>query len=274
MTAPRLRLHDGFAHTSPQRRGLVKELQCLLHRYRPDVIADGLFGPGTQDAVRAFQRACGLPVDGVVGPATREALLEPSTAAAPERFATAYPLDHPILLEDLAAAARYGAAIDRAAAKSGLWPALIVALGSKQSRWGLALDPKGPAGSADFAPRPGLGRHRTGPLPPDAAGFRRGLMQLDFDVHELARAGDWRDAEANIAFACGQVAELKRTLRARTMLAGRAVLRAALAAWDCGLDNVLRAVRQGLDVDFFTAGRDFAGDVLDRTGFFQAHGWD
>lgn len=274
MTEPRLRLHDGFAHTSPQRRGLVKELQCLLRRYRPDVVADGLFGAGTQDAVRAFQRACGLPVDGVVGPATREALLEPTTAAAPERFATAYPLDHPILLEDFAAAARYGAAIDRAAAKSGLWPAVIVALGSRQSRWGLALDPRGPAGTADFAPRSRTVTHRAGPVPPDAAGFARGLMQIDFDAHEFARSGEWRDADANIGFACRRVGELRRTLRARTMLQGRATLRGALAAWDCGLDNVLRAVSQGLDVDFFTTGRDFARDVLERAGFFQAHGWD
>lgn len=274
MTEPRLRLHDGFDHTSPERRGLVTELQCLLRRYRPDVIVDGLFGAGTQDAVRAFQRACGLPVDGVVGAATWEALVDPTTAAEPERFATGYPLDHPILLEDFAAAARYGAAIDRAAAESGLWPAVIVALGSRESRWGLALQPQGPAGTADFAPRPLPCTGRTGPVPPDAAGFARGLMQIDFDAHEFARSGAWRDPESNIAFACRQITELRRALRGRTMLQGRATLRGALAAYDCGIDNVLRAVRQGLDVDFFTAGRDFSRDVLDRAGFFQAHGWD
>jgi hypothetical protein len=49
---------------------------------------------------------------------------------------------------------------------------------------------------------------------------------------------------------------------------------AALTAYNCGLDNVLRAVRYGLDLDFYTAGRDYAREILNRAGFFEAHGWD
>src|SRR4051794_2801905 len=43
-----------------------------LHRYHGGI--DGIAGPGTHAAVRAFQRAHHLHVDGVAGPATRRAL--------------------------------------------------------------------------------------------------------------------------------------------------------------------------------------------------------
>lgn len=54
----------------------VRELQELLRDagHSPGTI-DGLFGSGTETAVRAFQSANGLTVDGVVGSATWSALL-------------------------------------------------------------------------------------------------------------------------------------------------------------------------------------------------------
>jgi hypothetical protein len=68
--------------------------------------------------------------------------------------------------------------------------------------------------------------------------------------------------------------EAKALLRRRTVLHGRALLRGALAAYNCGTGNVLHALRQGFDLDFYTSGRDYSRDVLNRAGFFQAHGWD
>jgi Putative peptidoglycan binding domain/Transglycosylase SLT domain len=274
MSDPLLRLYDGYPHTSPQLRDTVRELQAMLRRHDRAVVIDGLFGRGTEDLVRSFQRSRGLRSDGVVGPDTWHALLDPETPAASDHFATTYPLDHPILLEDLEAAARYGATIIAAAGDFGLPPALIVALGSRESRWGLALSPKGPTGTGDLTPRPFLGPHRTGPLPADGRGFGRGLMQIDHDAHEFARSGPWHEPDANVRYACSVLAGFRPMLRGRTVLHGAALTRATLAAYNCGLDNVLRAVRYGLDLDFYTVGRAYSREVLSRAGFFKAHGWD
>jgi Putative peptidoglycan binding domain len=269
-----LRLYDGYGHTSPQLRDAVRELQALLRRHDRTVVIDGLFGRGTENLVRSFQRMRGLRSDGVVGPDTWHALLDPDTPPASDRLLTTYPLDHPVLLEELEAAARYGATIVAAAGRFGLPPAIIVAFGSRESRWGLALSPKGPTGTADFTPRPFLGPYRDHPLPPDRRGFGRGMMQIDYDAHEFARSGPWHEPDANVRYACGVLVEFRPVLRRHTVLHGTALLRAMLAAYNSGLDNVLRAVRQGLDLDFYTGGRDYSRDVVNRAGFFEAHGWD
>jgi hypothetical protein len=44
---------------------------------------DGVFGPGTESAVRDFQKFAGIPIDGVVGPRTWAALLAPARIPAP-----------------------------------------------------------------------------------------------------------------------------------------------------------------------------------------------
>ncbi|MFF4362230.1 peptidoglycan-binding protein [Streptomyces sp. NPDC001604] len=61
----------GYGDSGPA----VAEVQCLLRRagISPGGI-DGMFGPLTQGAVKAFQRQARLDVDGVVGPHTWKAL--------------------------------------------------------------------------------------------------------------------------------------------------------------------------------------------------------
>ena len=53
----------------------VQTLQYLLRARGHNLTVDGIFGPGTDAAVRAFQQQTGLTVDGIVGPVTWSALI-------------------------------------------------------------------------------------------------------------------------------------------------------------------------------------------------------
>ncbi|MFP4343586.1 MAG: peptidoglycan-binding domain-containing protein [Anaerolineales bacterium] len=52
----------------------VKTLQRTLNLHGFDLVEDGIFGKGTDEAVRAFQRRQGLQVDGIAGKSTLNAL--------------------------------------------------------------------------------------------------------------------------------------------------------------------------------------------------------
>ena len=53
----------------------VQTLQYLLRARGHNLTVDGIFGPATAAAVRAFQQQEGLAVDGIVGPVTWSALI-------------------------------------------------------------------------------------------------------------------------------------------------------------------------------------------------------
>lgn len=52
----------------------VERLQNDLRRHGMGITADGVYGPATETAVRAFQRERGLVIDGIAGPKTHRAL--------------------------------------------------------------------------------------------------------------------------------------------------------------------------------------------------------
>lgn len=56
--------------------GAVKIVQAILNGKGYPLVADGIFGPGTENAVRRFQADNGLVADGIVGPRTWNTLLD------------------------------------------------------------------------------------------------------------------------------------------------------------------------------------------------------
>jgi peptidoglycan hydrolase-like protein with peptidoglycan-binding domain len=74
MANPTLRQGTGFSNSSPELREDVKRLQMALKEAGYSVDTDGLFGEGTEGAVKALQRDRGLNADGIVGAATWGAL--------------------------------------------------------------------------------------------------------------------------------------------------------------------------------------------------------
>ncbi len=53
----------------------ISRIQQHLEKLGYQVSADGVYGPNTENAIRAFQKDRGLDIDGVMGPATYQALL-------------------------------------------------------------------------------------------------------------------------------------------------------------------------------------------------------
>lgn len=266
---PNLRLNDGYEDTSPELRDSVVELQRLLVANGLEVELDGLFGPGTHALVKWFQREHGLREDGIVGAKTWAALRGGKAA----EFPTTIPLASPGMLAQAAEAEQYRASVVLAAGANMVPICVLAGIGSRESGWGLALRPKGPKGTGDFAARAPHPPVRPGKLPPDGGGFGRGLLQIDYDAHSFARSGRWADAANNIAYGATVLKQNYDFMRGKTGLQGADLWRGALSGYNCGAGNVVRAYQAGRDLDYYTSGRDYGRDTLDRAGWFLAHGW-
>lgn len=241
ITPPTLRLFDGYHHTTPHLAPDVERLQTLL-----GIGDDGRFGPFTEKAVELFQGGRSLKPDGIVGPITWSALLGKSTPSTGV-FDTTYSIGNPSLSRQLAVSRKHTATITAGALAASVPVAVVWAIGSRESHWGLALNPPGPEGTGDY-------------------GHGRGLMQIDDRWHDFARGDNWRDPEKNILYGCEVLRDNVRTFQT---IARSQWLRAALAAYNCGAGNVRKAITAGRDVDYYTAGRNYSADVLSRAGWYQ-----
>jgi hypothetical protein len=111
----------------------------------------------------------------------------------------------------------------------------------------------------------------------DGAERRRGRptgssFQNHAQSRRLSRAT--QDPQANILYGCQVLTDCRSFFPRKENLHGKHLLRAVLPACNCAPGNVLKAIRNRLDVNFYTAHRDYSTDVLNRAAFFQFNGWE
>lgn len=182
----------------------------------------------------------------------------------------------------------------------GVPSSLLAGIMWRESNAGASLKPPGPTGTGDFTPRSNTSLYfkyadpATG-LPRDGLGWGRGLMQIDYGVHNAwATSSDWGNAATNIDKAASILADFYTFFRRpagpavsisaynvnrwRALkpditsgpypdprpLSGTALAEAALAAYNAGSSNVLQALAAGLPASTPTTGGEYASWILTR----------
>ena len=255
MSRPTLRLNDGKKHTSPHLKDAVKELQTLLQQLGYRVVPDGEFGPYTESVVKLFQASKRVTADGVVGPQTWALFLnQPAPKNIETAFQTSYAKWDKTLLKQLEEIKKYESIILKVAAQYNIQPSIIAGIGSRESHWGLALTPPTPAGTGD-------------------GGHGRGLMQIDDRWHiPFIQSGKWANASDNIIYGCA-VLKSSIDLFIKNGITGFLATQGGVAGYNAGPSRALAGYREGYGVDYYTTGRDYSKNVLERAGWFQLHGW-
>ena len=178
------------------------------------------------------------------------------------------------LTAEFPAAAVFRDMITQTAAAHGLPAAIVAGIGSQESGWGTSalLHPNGPGGTGDNTPRQPKPPLRPATMPTDGRGFGRGLMQIDWDSHEFARTGEWRDALANIAYSCSILADDRDRFVGQNFGAEDA-LKAAIAAYNAGFQGAANRIKSDGLATVIAPGT-YAGKVLARAAFYASKGFD
>lgn len=257
MSRPTLRLYDGYDHTSPHLKQDVKDLQLLLKGLGFRINADGEYGNHSEQVVKMFQKSKNMKVDGIFGPLCWSVLLNKSISSDHDfLFHTSFEKWNKQLIKQLEESKKYELIIRKVAAQYQIPPALIAGIGSRESHWGLALNPVGPTGTGDN-------------------GHGRGLMQIDDRWHhDFIESEKWSDANENIIYGAAVLKNCIEIFRKKTEVKSLSFLfRAGTSGYNCGPSRAIDAFNFGYDIDYFTTGRDYSKDVFNRAGWFQLHGW-
>ncbi|KAM5180646.1 lysozyme G-like [Mantella aurantiaca] len=146
---------------------------------------------------------------------------------------------------DLKRVLQYKTEINSVAEETGVDPAIIAAIMSRESRAGNALDSEG------------FGDH----------GNAFGLMQIDKRWHTLE--GEW-DSEEHILQAtnilCYMFGKIEKKFPSWKP---HQVMKGALSAYNMGPDNVKSFDK----IDSCTTGKDYSNDVVARAQFYKDHGF-
>lgn len=252
---PDLRLFDGSPNTSPHLKSAVMELQILLQRRGYRMQFDGVYGTYTENVVRQFQRSRGLPATGLTDSKTWASLTQNLTPSLNFPLATNLAANDRHMAQELAEFNKYKSIVQYCANYFGLPLAVLAGMGSQESRWGLALVPKGPTGTGDH-------------------GHGRGLLQVDDRWHlQHVSSGDWQLPHKHIPYAAALLRQNIDGFARATQQEGLTLLRAGVAAYNKGLRTVTDNWNAGRDMDFATHKNiPYADLVFNKAGWFMLQG--
>lgn len=146
------------------------------------------------------------------------------------------------------------------AKSSGVSPSLIAAIISRET-----------AGLDRFCQPPPVGK-------PGDAGHGCGCMQVD-DRSQQEWCTEWKaghkSVKDSISMGCHILAQkIFEMNKEFAPMPATVRIHAAVAAYNCGEGNVLKAHKAGLDLDAFTTGKNYGKDVLERARYFSSLGYD